>query len=501
MALAITFLLTITAAVTVYRGAKDRYVEARQAELQKSISAAETALQGFAAYTAQKLQEQHGLAALMAGLASASDGEKQARRTELRERISADYEKLQGHGFRQLHFHLPDGTSFLRMHAPDRHGDTLAAIRPTLAEVMRTRAPVHGFEEGRIYNGYRNVFPIFHRGSYVGSMETSFSMQKVIDIVQQSREGELYFLMDRSVVESTVFAREAGNYERNGVFDNILSDRGLNPLSENARAVLGNACAAASGPLKSGTAGIFCANDKDSQYLVLLEPVRNLADEVEGVFVSLSKDSTGAIFLRNLVLALALISLLFLALGTLLFLLLQSRRSALALATHDPLTGLYNRYAFRRYAERELERVKRHPEPLGLLILDIDHFKLINDRYGHAEGDKVLKALASLLTTSIRSLDLVARWGGEEFVILLPKTDVQGLERVARKIIHTVETAPLSSYQQVTASCGGAVFKSGEDLDQLVNRADRGLYHAKQTGRNRFVRYRDVVEFEKARAG
>jgi len=159
------------------------------------------------------------------------------------------------------------------------------------------------------------------------------------------------------------------------------------------------------------------------------------------------------------------------------------------MATTDALTGLVNRRAFSDWALREQRRTQRYQDALSVILLDVDHFKHINDRFGHAAGDLVLGAVARLLMAGIRNCDVVARWGGEEFVLALPSTPLSGAREVAERARRALESANIVTDQgqqiPVTASFGVAQLDPHETLEQLVDRADRAMYVAKSSGRNR----------------
>lgn len=160
------------------------------------------------------------------------------------------------------------------------------------------------------------------------------------------------------------------------------------------------------------------------------------------------------------------------------------------LAMTDSLTGLYNRRHFEMLAGNELARSYRYQRGLAVLYLDIDHFKAINDHYGHEAGDSCLKELARLLQASLRDADVVARQGGEEFVVLLPEAEPPCALKVAERIRRTVEAAKLSALggAHMTVSIGMTNLDSrNADLDQLLREADGALYKAKTQGRNRVV--------------
>ena len=160
------------------------------------------------------------------------------------------------------------------------------------------------------------------------------------------------------------------------------------------------------------------------------------------------------------------------------------------LATTDGLTGLINRRAFAQELKLELDRAKRTGTPTSLLLLDLDHFKAINDKHGHAAGDAVLVAVAKTLQRESRVYDLVARWGGEEFIIALPVTDAESARLVAERLREAIANLVVKSQagesMPLTVSVGTAQLEPGtESLDELVDRADRAMYRAKVGGRNR----------------
>lgn len=162
------------------------------------------------------------------------------------------------------------------------------------------------------------------------------------------------------------------------------------------------------------------------------------------------------------------------------------------LAQTDPLTQLLNRRALTERIAAEMERTLRYDSTMALLMIDLDHFKRVNDTYGHLVGDDVLRDVAPLLSDTIRTADIVARYGGEEFLVLLPETDDAGAESFADRIRRAIETHPFASDSlpeplRLTASIGVAVYPAAriESVEDLFARADAALYRAKADGRNR----------------
>lgn len=165
-------------------------------------------------------------------------------------------------------------------------------------------------------------------------------------------------------------------------------------------------------------------------------------------------------------------------------------RRALETAFKDPVTGVNNRAAFEQSLLRETDLAQRHGTPLSLIMLDIDHFKRINDHYGHVFGDSVLRALGEIVTSCTRVSDTVFRYGGEEFVLILSNTDLPGATILARRICDAVQSSPLvhdGVSVRMTVSLGVAERVNNEPGRLLVQRADTALYRAKDGGRNQVV--------------
>ena len=163
------------------------------------------------------------------------------------------------------------------------------------------------------------------------------------------------------------------------------------------------------------------------------------------------------------------------------------------LASQDSLTGLFNRRGFFEKARQEAKRFKRKTQPFSFIMLDIDHFKEVNDTHGHDCGDNVIVGVAHSLTNMLRGQDVVARWGGEEFICLLPETDQDGAMYLAEKIRATMAA---TNYKcgptniAVTVTLGVSVYKKKDSLDKCINQADIALYKGKKQGRNQ-VRFEE----------
>jgi diguanylate cyclase (GGDEF)-like protein len=154
------------------------------------------------------------------------------------------------------------------------------------------------------------------------------------------------------------------------------------------------------------------------------------------------------------------------------------------LASADPLTGLANRRGGEKDIAAEISRSRRQNTPLSCVLLDIDHFKEVNDTFGHQAGDYVLREISALLRRTVRAYDILVRWGGEEFLCVLPGVDHEQALKLAERIRQAVENMPLAGIGGITASVGVAALGNDYSFDAMFAAADRRLYSAKASGRN-----------------
>ena len=173
----------------------------------------------------------------------------------------------------------------------------------------------------------------------------------------------------------------------------------------------------------------------------------------------------------------------------------EARINAESNALHDPLTNLYNRRAFSELVHPTWELGKRNNTPMSIMLMDLDWFKRINDQFGHAEGDRVLEAVAKKIKSRIRDSDIPLRWGGEEFLIFLPNTNSNQAKQLAEELRAQIEKIDINNLGNVTMSIGVVSATPDQiDLEQLVNLADEALYSAKEQGRNTVIVMSDVQQ-------
>ncbi len=161
------------------------------------------------------------------------------------------------------------------------------------------------------------------------------------------------------------------------------------------------------------------------------------------------------------------------------------------MAITDPLTKLFNRRYFSEVSPQMFSLAKRNDEPLSVMMLDIDRFKKINDTYGHQTGDKVIESFAEIVRSIKRESDIACRYGGEEFILLLPKTAIEGAAELAQRIRQTIEAKPVTSsmgesvHFTVSVGVSEADYEKDSTIEAVIKRADDAMYRAKREGRNR----------------
>jgi diguanylate cyclase (GGDEF)-like protein len=463
------------------------YVQDQIGRMTLRMEATAQNLQNFSAYTLQHAVEESEIGRILYEVRDASASQRDALRGSMYASLYPLYHRMTAFDFRQLHVHLPDSTSFLRMHALEKNGDYLGDVRPTVRLANEEQRVVRGFEEGRIFNGYRFVYPVTHQGTHVGTVEVSVSMASFLRVLAQMTASQYLFVMEREVVERVVFDDEQSNYYDSYIASNLLFDRSVTPdgrnlVYETFFATLQDEVDLA---LEKKADFGFFGEIGGRPSIVLFKSLRNLLSEHVGYIISFSADDTRERTRAALIRSITLLTVGVMMIQGLSWIALTDRRRLKLLAGTDQLTGVMNRHSFEASINYEMERSERYGTSIGFLILDIDHFKLFNDTHGHNEGDRALRATAQWIRENVRSSDLVARWGGEEFVVAIHECDTETAARVADKICGGIADAPISSARRVTVSIGVAMYRPGDTIEALVGRADDALYRAKRSGRNR----------------
>lgn len=555
-------------------------------------------------------------------LSEAYHGNKEQARTKLYSALIDHYKFFQTYDIRQLHFHLRDNESFLRFHRPGKYGDNLTGIRKTVEWVNENHAPIDGFEEGRIYNGFRYVFPLVlvegNTKEYLGSVETSFSAHAIAKEFVRLHSAKAGFVICKSVVEEKVFRSEQSNYivspmesfyyekvikkELEHEFKHIDMDK-LNPSQLHI----------ANTQIKKGE--LFTLASKEDTTFFTFIPLRNPISNQVVASIILQVESPRLLSLRYNYIVIFTIGFILILLSTIFIYrenmtkmlfenlsrktkrILDTQKTLIVITdgrdiidvnqsfldflgfvsiddfrrnhrsiseffiTHenyfhlgkvpndlswveqlahipdkdkvvlirdkhsvefslgisysyyedeyyvvtfndisgtiqeqtmlkekiimDSLTKVYNRAFFDANSEKIIKHTYEQGRVVAVLFFDIDHFKDINDIYGHDVGDSVLKELTSKVKSSIRDDDYLIRWGGEEFIILLSIGSLESAAKVAQNLRLMIAKYHFKHIGHLTCSFGVTLLKnSQEDIQTAIKRADQALYISKDSGRN-----------------
>lgn len=432
---------------------------------------------------------------IMEKAATASIEEKRLLRQELYNLVEDKYETMQKYEYRQFHFHLSNTESFLRVHTPDKYGDLLQGVRKTVSLANQNKEKIISFEEGRIFNGFRYVYPLDKDGKHVGSVELSVSSKSIIRILSELYENEdFYFLVDKSVVEEKVFQEELDNYTDSIPLEGYYLDRETKEVSDQYKSVVEGCEKKLFRDIgeskvdkikaKESFASIYRIDDID--YTVSFLAISNIENTPIAYLVSIRESVGIDDFTKGFYDEILLVSLLVAVIIILGLTLAKYNYELEKSSGMDYLTNIYNRNKFYELIEREEKSSSRYGYKSSIMLFDIDHFKKINDNYGHNWGDEVLKKLASEISKNIRETDIFARWGGEEFVVFLPHTDKEGAMEVAEKLRRLVCESQIKELEEVTISIGvTSISPDDYNIDAAIKRADDAMYQAKKDGRNR----------------
>ncbi len=422
----------------------------------------------------------------------ARDADPEAQQTirlALYQLLTPTYESLKKINIRQLHFHLPNVSSFLRFHKPEKYGDSLLGIRYSLEIANKEKRYVEGFEEGRIYNGFRYVYPLFDEEKrHIGSVETSLSFKALSNDIEETLGDEIDFIIKKSIVEKKVWKDEQSNYITSDINTMYMHESGddYTPILSKYDHINRSISQEVTQQMKNQKA---FAMHQDGMIITFI-PISNVQGDKNAAYLISYETSEEVSTIENDAwLLFAISTIILLIVSTLIFTVLQKISKITEIATYDSLTGAYNRSTMNELLAYELERSKRKNKPLSIIFLDIDDFKSINDRYGHEKGDLVLKKVVELMGERLRKSDRLGRWGGEEFLIMLPEANGEEAVSVAEKLRKVISLDAYNIPSTVTGSFGVATREDDENIESMIARADSCLYKAKKEGKNRVVSY------------
>jgi diguanylate cyclase (GGDEF)-like protein len=410
----------------------------------------------------------------------------------------SDYMKK--YKLQDLNFNLPDYTNLIRFYRPEKYGDSLKGFRKSLEIVQELKSPVSCFEIGRAVHAFRNVFPLYYKGIFVGTVDIAYHANSIISGIEMALPVYIEFLIDCNSIQKNLYKEEQKNYIRSSIFDGYFIDKEVEIFNESAEKIkrevqninkrdLENIKI----NLKKGKSFSTNLKIKDKSYLITFINIRNCEGENIAYFVIYKPDKFFEYlyksFLITTTVSTFLLMLIFLSLYFYLSKQVEHKKKLIIISETDPLTDIANRRAFMEKIEETIKISQKFDYPLSVILFDIDNFKKVNDTYGHDVGDYVLKEITKIVSNQLRKTDFFARWGGEEFMILLENTKLEDAIQLAERLRKSIENYQFEKVGHITISLSVAKLKSDEDIDSFFKRLDELLYKAKRKGKNR-------VEFE-----
>jgi diguanylate cyclase (GGDEF)-like protein len=336
---------------------------------------------------------------------------------------------------------------------------------------------------------------LFNGEDFIGSVELSLSPATIIQELYNMTENQGYgYLLNKSIMENVDFCDEQNQYRLSLTSDLYVVDLEVYQIMVNQPGVpdlffeddfVSAVRMGVEKDLAKGQSFMYTLNYQDQYYLIEYDQIKDISGQAIGYFFSVSEDEQIANLIQARDLSLLLIAIVYFMLLLMIHYVNRRDKEIMQVAMYDQLTEIYNRRSFFELAHVEVEKNNRSNQPLAVAIFDIDHFKMVNDRFGHHVGDQVLRELAQIIKASIRSYDIFARLGGEEFILLMPETNQKVALLVMERIRLMVLNHSFQTAEKITISIGLTEKKQNESLDATIVRADTAMYTAKGNGRNR----------------
>ncbi|MFA0889785.1 MAG: GGDEF domain-containing protein [Synergistales bacterium] len=422
-----------------------------------------------------------------------SESERTFWRIAIAGRIEPVFSQLGYYRFRFLDLIQPDGTVFLRMHDPGKFGDNILAESELQKIALRYRIPAQGFQPGAVFSLYRYSFPLFMGNAFLGSAEFGLSSAVMAEQLKRQFPGHYTLLLNREVLDPLLTPETRSNFVPSRLSAQYIEDiqvRDLptplaDPDPETQSLIMNKVSRQAAASVKEGKSFTLFTRVGARPYAVTFVQVANPGGKPIGYIVAINRNSRASeiqqvtLTVAILLAGLLTLSAAFLRQG------IRQHEKLIEEALYDSLTGGLKQGRFDAVSARETAMATRYGLPLSLIIFDLDYFKQINDRWGHLKGDAVLRAIGKAVVGNIRSVDYFFRWGGDEFLVVLPSTAIEGALCAAEKIRLLVGNLEIESIRGLSISAGVAQMRTDDsDLRTVLKRADEALYRSKEKGRN-----------------
>lgn len=431
-----------------------------------------------------------------------SDALAQRNRELLLNRASPLFDDMKrSFNITHLYFTGTDRVNILRVHTPLRYGDVIERV--TMHQAEKSGLPAYGIELGPLGTfTLRFVAPWYDKNTHnlIGYVELGMEIDHVLDKLRNILGVQVVVLINKEFLDRKEWEsgmRALGLTPQWDRFLNVVeSEQSLQKiplflaelLLHGEKITNNSILHSVDKKLKYrvSTLSIHDANAHSISQVILLSDISKEVSEANKIIY---RGTIGVLVLGSM-----LILFFYWMVGRIGQHIENNEQILLDLATHDGLTGLYDHRFFYKKIDQELERARRFKHSLSLFMLDIDHFKRVNDIYGHQSGDAILRGLSELLKERFRSVDWVCRYGGEEIMIILPETDTLGAEQAAEELRILIEKNPFDigneRHINITVSIGIVTYPlDADEVSLLVSAVDKALYKAKEDGRNRVCVY------------
>ncbi|DAB28067.1 MAG: hypothetical protein A2513_10695 [Sulfurimonas sp. RIFOXYD12_FULL_33_39] len=426
----------------------------------------------------------------------ATKEEKANLHNQLYNHLKDEYEKLRMLEVMQLQIILPNNESLLRMHKPDSFCDNLTEIRYSIKESNKEKVSISGFEQGKDGHAFRYVYPLYIDGKHIGALDVSFSSTMLQNYTMRASNIHTHFIVNRNVFNSLEWkSNNQEPYEQSiehedfmfSMSDHIDHKR----LDESQRTLINPLRKTIENKIQIGKEfAMYKELDNVVKVLSFL-PIKNVKnDKTVAYLVSYTDSERIKTVIKDFKYFILITVVIILLSLVVIYKIIRESAVLKKEAQYDELTKLYNRKYFLKAAKEEFEKSSRFGHKFSIVMADIDHFKLVNDLYGHQAGDIVLEEVAKIIRSHVRKFDIVARYGGEEFIMLI-LANAQNSYDVVENIRKKIEDYSFCNELNLkeTVSFGIAEFKDDVSIERIIKRADEALYRSKNEGRNRITIY------------
>nr|WP_321266731.1 diguanylate cyclase [uncultured Sulfurimonas sp.] len=420
--------------------------------------------------------------------------QKEILRKALHKHLKDEFEKLKSLEIRYLQIVLPNNKSFLRVHKPTKFGDDLTNIRHSVKYANSYNSSISGFEQGKTSHAFRHVYPIYKNAKHIGVVDIGFSSTMLQNYTMRASDIHTHFIVNKNVFDSQAWK---GNKEEpyhqsieHKDFMFSMSDHIDHKRLDESQATLIFPIAEQINKNIATGKEFSLYKEIDSKIRVLaFLPIKNVKGDKTVAYLVSYTDSKRISTIKEkfeiyIILNFVILSLIFIFV----YKILSNSEILKKELQYDGLTGVFNRKYFIKTVEDEFIKSKRLKHDFCIVMADIDHFKNINDTYGHQCGDIVLRDISYLMSTSIRSVDMLGRYGGEEFIFLI-SANAENTYKVVQNVRKKIEKFDFCNekHLKLTASFGIACLKDEDTLEELIKYADMALYKSKNSGRNRIT--------------